>query len=65
MSRLHESLLQHIHGELCSEVNDMLIRIKLHYLIDGEKRLEIVKAGKMPPEPTASEIVDLLIKSSQ
>lgn len=31
MSRLHEPLQQHIHDELCSEVNNVLIGIKLHH----------------------------------
>jgi hypothetical protein len=65
MSRLHEPLQQHIHDDLCSEVNDMIIKVKLHQSVtlvgqSDEQRAKILEARKRHPEPTWTEIIELL-----
>lgn len=62
MSRLHEPLQQHIHDKLCSELNEMAIRLKLH---DGDDSktvdLEALKkARERHPKPTNHELIDLI-----
>lgn len=68
MSRLHEPLMDHIHSELCQEINAMIICIKLHHTVDmseetAEQHAKILDARKRHPDPTWEEIVDLLTKT--
>lgn len=65
MNRSHEPLQRHIHSDAVSELNELSIRIKLHYLVNFEKRKELADAGKMPPEPTWMEITEILDKTIQ
>jgi hypothetical protein len=51
---------QHIHDRLCSELNEMSIRIKLHYMVPAETRKKLANDGKMPAEPTWHEINELI-----
>lgn len=62
MSRLHEPLQMHIHDELCSEVNDVIIRLKIHTMtgIGKEEREKIDKAKERHKEVTKDELIDLL-----
>lgn len=64
MSRLHEPLQRHIHGELCHEVNKVIIAIKInHYSLEGKPKDQvdkIMKARERTPAPTWEQIADLL-----
>lgn len=62
MSRLHEPLQRHIHDEICSEVNDVIIRLKIHSMIGigKEERDKIDKAKERHKEVTKAELIDLL-----
>lgn len=61
-----EPLQQHIHGDLCSEVNEMIIHLKIHEFKEigrpQEEIDKIEKAKKRHPKPTAEQIVDLLTR---
>lgn len=58
MSRLHEPLMDHIHSELCQEINDMSEET-------AEQHAKILDARKRHPDPTLEEIVDLLTKTNE
>lgn len=64
MSRLHEELQLHIHQDTCNEVNEAIIRIKIHHrdISDqGEdQQSKIVAARERIPEPQWDQIIDLL-----
>jgi hypothetical protein len=53
---------QHIHDTLCSELNEMAIRLKLHNADDTNTvDLEAMKkARERHPKPTDSELIDLI-----
>jgi len=55
----------HLHSETVHELNELSIRIKLHYLVPFEQRKKIVDSGKMRPEPTWAEIAETLDKAIQ
>ncbi len=65
MSRLHEPLKQHIHADQVEELNDLSIRIKLHYIVPFETRKKLADEGKMPAEPTYYEICEILDRTIQ
>lgn len=60
MSRIQQEPQQHIHDRLCSELNEMSIRIKLHFMIPEQQRKKVFTDGRMPAEPTWQEVNDLL-----
>jgi hypothetical protein len=64
MSRVHEELKQHIHGDLCSAVNNAIIDIKIHHKdISGEsaeQQAKIIEARRRKHCPTWEEIIELL-----
>jgi hypothetical protein len=65
MSRIIEPPQIHIHGELCSQLNDMIIRIKLNYdpyiaNESVEQQNKIIEARKRHPAPEWEEIEHLL-----
>lgn len=65
MTRLHEPIQYHIHQELCDEMNEMSIRIKLHHLI-GQNAHDfeaVEKAKALKPKPTWAEIENLIMRS--
>ena len=67
MSRLHEPIQQHIHGDLCTEVNEMIIRLKIHsdshrHEQSAEQQAKIMEARKRHPEVTPNEMIDLLTR---
>jgi hypothetical protein len=66
MSRLHEPLQQHIHADLCGEVNNVIIAIKLNHVDLSEEsaiqQAKISEARKHHPEPTWQEMIDLLTR---
>lgn len=62
MTRLHEPIQDHIHSEMCSELNEMAIRLKLHddsasHTVDLEA---MRKAQERHPKPTYQELIDLI-----
>ena len=65
--KLHEEIQNHIHSELCSEVNNMLIRIKLNHdpyiaLESVDQQNKIIEARSRHPEPQWEEMIDLLTR---
>ncbi len=65
MSRLMEPLQRHIHSELTSEVNEMIIALKLNSseVYDNsteEQRKKIDEARGRHKMPTTPELIDLL-----
>jgi hypothetical protein len=64
MRILHEEIQQHIHDDICSEVNQAIIAIKIHHrdlsVQSAEQQAKIIEARKRIPEPQWSEIIDLL-----
>lgn len=64
MTRLHEEIQRHIHQEICSEINNMLIQIKIHHLDksdqSAEQQSKIMEARKRIPEPQWDQVIDLL-----
>lgn len=60
MSRIMQEPQQHIHEKLVSDLNEMSIRIKLHYMVPGETRKKVIADGRMPAEPTWHELNELL-----
>lgn len=67
MSRLHEPLQQHVHDKLCSEVNNVLISIKLHHdeqiaRESMEQQNKIIEARSRHPQPTWEDMIDLLTR---
>lgn len=67
MSRLHEPLQHHVHDNLCSEVNNVIIGIKLHHdeqiaRESMEQQDKIIEARKRHPEPTWEQMIDLLTR---
>lgn len=65
MTRLREPLKQHIHDKLCSEVNQMIIDLKVNsgeILKNSteEQRAKILEARGKHRSPTTTEIIDLL-----
>jgi hypothetical protein len=67
MSRVHEPLEQHIHGELCSEVNQMIIDLKLNSSeifenATEEQRAKIIEARGKRPAPSVIDVINLLTK---
>lgn len=68
MSRLHEPLQNHIHDKLCSEVNNVIIGIKLHHDHESimrestEQQNKIIEARSRHPEPTWEQMIDLLTR---
>lgn len=57
MSRIIQEPQQHIHDKLVSELNEMSIRIKLHFMVPEETRK---KVARMPAQPTWPEINELI-----
>lgn len=67
MSRIMEPLQRHIHSELCSEVNELIIALKLNSgeIYDNsteEQRRKIDMARGSHKAPTTGEIIDLLTR---
>lgn len=65
MSRLHEPLKRHIHDKLTSEVNDVIIAIKLHHDPEiaresMEQQNKIIEARKRHKEPQWTDMIHLL-----
>lgn len=65
MSRIMEPLKRHIHSELTSEVNEMIIALKLNSgeIYDNsteEQRRKIDEARGRHKMPSTSELIDLL-----
>lgn len=65
MSRIMEPLKRHIHGELTSEVNEMIIALKLNSgeIYDNsteEQRQKIDEARGRHKMPSTGELIDLL-----
>lgn len=64
MRRLHEELQRHIHEEICSEINNMLIQIKIHHFDksgqSAEQQAKIMEARKRIPEPQWDQVISLL-----
>lgn len=65
MRKLHEELQRHIHGDLCSEVNKMIIRLKINSDEIMENQTEeqadkILEARGHHKQPTGRELIDLL-----
>lgn len=62
--KLHEEIQQHIHDDMCSEVNQAIIAIKIHHrdLSDQsvEQQSKIMEARKRVPEPQWDQIISLL-----
>jgi len=56
MSRIQQEPQRHIHDDLCGELNEMSIRIKLHKVDtsdqSAEQQARIGEARKRHPEPT-------------
>jgi hypothetical protein len=67
MMRLTEELQQHVHSDLCSEVNQMIIDLKLNSseIFDNttdEQRVKIIEARGKRPSPSAIDVITLLSK---
>lgn len=65
MNRLQEEIKEHTHGDLCNEVNEMIIALKLNNgeIYDNsseDQRLKIDKARKNHKQPTAQDLIELL-----
>lgn len=65
MSRIQREPQQHIHEALCSDLNNMVIRLKLNSDELYQKQTEgqkvfIRESRKSNPKPTDSELIDLL-----
>ena len=64
MRHLHEEIQQHVHDDLCSEVNEMIINIKIHGVDiseeSAEQQAKIIEARRRKPHPTWGEMIDLL-----
>jgi hypothetical protein len=65
MSRIMEEPKRHIHEELCSELNEMSIRLKLWddaiFKEEDESKLSaILKARSNHPKPTNEQLVKLI-----
>jgi hypothetical protein len=66
--RLHEPLQDHIHSELCSEVNETLIGLKLNSeevaRESTEQQNKIIEARKNHPDPLndRERMIDLLTR---
>jgi hypothetical protein len=65
MSRIQQEPQQHIHDRLCSELNEMSIRIKLNSeeiyneQTEGQK-VFIRESRKRTPKPTDKELIELI-----
>lgn len=67
MSGLHEPIEQHIHADLCSEVNNTIIALKLNSgeILDNsteEQKSKILAARGSHKMPSTTELVDLLTR---
>lgn len=66
MTRLHEPLEQHIHGQLCHEVNEFIINMKIHYMDitnePSEQQEKIIEARRRKPKPTSEQVIQMLTK---
>ena len=65
MRHLHEELQRHIHDAICSEVNDMVIRLKINSdeVMENEteeQAAKILEARGRYKQPTGRELIDLL-----
>lgn len=64
MSRASHEPKRHIHDRLCSELNEMSIRLKLHKMDlseeSAEQQAKIGEARRRHPEPTTDELIDLI-----
>jgi hypothetical protein len=64
MRKLHEEIQEHIHDEMCSEVNETIIHIKIHHRDISDQSLEqqnkIIEARKKIPAPQWDQIISLL-----
>lgn len=64
MSRLHEELQLHIHQEICNEMNEAIIAIKIHHkdISDqSEDQQEKIKHARTRiPAPQWDSIISLL-----
>ena len=66
MRPLHEPLQRHIHDEVCSEVNDMIIRLKVHNFVEigtEEEIKRIQDAKTRHKKPSSEELIELLAKA--
>lgn len=67
MSRLTQPLQDNIHSDLASEVNEVIIGIKIHHdeqiaRESMEEQNKIIDARKRIPEPTWEQMVELLTR---
>lgn len=64
MKKLHEEIQQHIHQEMCSEMNQAIIAIKIHHrdISDQseDQQNKIKEARTRIPEPQWDNIISLL-----
>lgn len=68
MRHLHEPLQRHIHEKLTSEINDVIIAMKLHHDPEiaresMEQQNKIIEARKRHKEPTWEDMIDLLTRA--
>jgi len=66
MTRLHEPLQQHVHEDLCGEVNETIIALKIHSVNleneSADQQSKIMAARKRHHLPTSEELIDLLTR---
>lgn len=66
MSRIHEPLQRHIHGQMCHEVNEFIIALKIHYADlsnEREGQEELIKElRKRHPKYTFHDVIEFLNK---
>lgn len=67
MSRIQQEPQQHIHENLCAEVNDIMIRLKINsdLLYDSQsegQKILLRESRKRYSKPTDDEIIDLFEK---
>jgi hypothetical protein len=65
MSRIQQEPQQHIHDRLCTQVNEMVIRLKIWNAetldeASDEQALKIQEARQRHPYATTKEIIELL-----
>lgn len=64
MRHLHEEIQHHIHSEICNEVNEFIINLKIHHMDISEEsaaqQAKIREARRRKPEPTWDDVIQLL-----
>lgn len=64
MRKLHEEIQQHIHDDMCSEMNQTIIQIKIHHrdISDQseDQQKKIKEARTRIPAPQWDQIISLL-----